>query len=64
MKVDHATKLEWPEVYTQTPGEHPFMCKGVVGEWRNHFTPQQNTKFNAIYAEKIKVSGLKFEHNS
>ena len=61
MKANPATNFEWPDVYTRTPGEQPFMRKGIVGDWKNHFTPEQNAEFDAIYAEKMKGSGLDFE---
>jgi len=38
-----------------------FFRKGVVGDWRGHFTPDQNVKFDAVYAEKMKGSGLDFD---
>jgi len=38
-----------------------FFRKGVVGDWRGHFTPEQNVKFDAVYAEKMKGSGLDFD---
>ena len=40
-----------------------FFRKGVVGDWRGHFTPEQNVKFDAVYAEKMKGSGLDFDLN-
>ena len=39
------------------------MRKGVVGDWRNHLTPEQNAEFDAIYAEEMKSSGLDFDFN-
>ena len=38
-----------------------FFRKGVIGDWRSHFTPQQNAEFDAVYAEKMKGSGLVFD---
>ena len=38
-----------------------FFRKGVVGDWRSHFTPQQNVEFDTVYAEKMKGSGLDFD---
>ena len=55
-KVDH----ERP-VPLYRPGEQQFLRKGIVGDWRNHFTPEQNAEFDAIYAEKMKGSGLDFD---
>ena len=45
------------------PGEQQFWRKGIVGDWRNHFTPEQNAEFDAIYAEMMKGSGLDFDLN-
>ncbi|XP_065518858.1 sulfotransferase 1A1-like [Lathamus discolor] len=30
-----------------------FMRKGVVGDWRDHFSPWQNTLFNRLYQEEM-----------
>ncbi|XP_040471080.1 sulfotransferase 2B1 isoform X2 [Falco naumanni] len=30
-----------------------FMRKGVVGDWRDHFSPQQNALFNRLYQEEM-----------
>ena len=43
------------------PDAQPFLRKGIVGDWRNHFTPEQNAEFDAIYAKKMKDSGLDFD---
>ena len=43
------------------PDAPHFFRKGVVGDWRNHFTPEQNAEFDAVYAEKMKGSGLDFD---
>ena len=43
------------------PGEQQFLRKGIVGDWKNHFTPEQNAEYDAIYAEKMKGSRLDFE---
>ena len=45
------------------PGEEQFLRKGIVGDWKNHFTSEQNAEFDAIYAEKMKDSGLDFDFN-
>lgn len=31
---------------------------GVVGDWKEHFTPELDKKFNAVYQSKMGDSGL------
>ena len=45
----------------RTPEFVPFLRKGMVGDWRNHFTPQQSEEFDALYSKRMKGSGLDFD---
>ena len=38
-----------------------FLRKGVVGDWKNYFTPELNQRFENEVLEKLKGSGLKFD---
>ncbi|XP_041478185.1 sulfotransferase 1C4-like isoform X2 [Lytechinus variegatus] len=40
--------------------EKTFMRKGMVGDWKNYFTEDQNRRFDQLYQEKLAGSGLEF----
>uniref|UniRef100_A0A670Z9C4 Sulfotransferase n=1 Tax=Pseudonaja textilis TaxID=8673 RepID=A0A670Z9C4_PSETE len=40
----------------------PFMRKGTVGNWKEHFTVAQSQQIDEIYAQKLGNTGLKFLH--
>ncbi|KAG8178475.1 hypothetical protein JTE90_024635 [Oedothorax gibbosus] len=35
-----------------------FMRKGIIGDWKNYFTDEQNIDFSKLYNEKMRDSGL------
>ena len=38
-----------------------FGRQGVVGDWKNYFTPELNEKFENEVLDKLKGSGLEFD---
>ena len=39
----------------------PYMRKGIVGDWQDHLSPEQNEYVDKLYAEKIVGTGLDVE---
>ena len=38
-----------------------FLRKGVVGDWKNYFTPELNERFDNEVLSKLKGTGLEFD---
>ena len=38
-----------------------LLRKGVVGGWKNYFTPELNERFEKEVSEKLKGTGLEFD---
>ncbi|XP_051928057.1 sulfotransferase 1C1-like [Hippocampus zosterae] len=47
------------EIYNQSISK--FMRKGVVGDWKNHFTPEQSAAFDEDYEKKMKQANIPFK---
>ena len=60
MKSNPAANHSWSAQH-RNPEEPAFLRKGVVGDWKNHFTAEQLAEFDAVYAERMKHTGLDFE---
>lgn len=39
----------------------PILRKGVVGDWKNYFTPELNERFDREVLAKLHGSGLEFD---
>nr|XP_006815306.1 PREDICTED: sulfotransferase family cytosolic 1B member 1-like [Saccoglossus kowalevskii] len=46
---------------TNENNEGNYMRKGVIGDWKKHFTVAENEAFEKIYNERMEGSGLKFD---
>ncbi|KAJ1083867.1 hypothetical protein NDU88_004022 [Pleurodeles waltl] len=48
-----------PEILDHNQGQ--FMRKGDVGDWKEHFTLEQNAHFDKVYKEKLQDLDLSFQ---
>lgn len=39
-----------------------FLRKGIIGDWKNHFTAEQNAKFEEKVGKVLKENGLEFDY--
>jgi len=58
MAANKQTNLNWVPQRQGVPGH---FRKGGVGDWRNHFTAEQNKMYDALYLKKMAGSGLRFD---
>ena len=58
MATNPQTDFSW---MPRKEGEESHFRKGVVGDWRNHFTAAQNEQFDAQFVEKMAGSDLRFD---
>ena len=49
-----------PAPQLRKEGSEPFIRKGIVGDWKNYFTEDQNQRFDEQYTEKMSGTGLEF----
>ena len=42
--------------------DHSLLRKGVVGDWKNYFTPELNERFEKEVLAKLKGTGLEFDY--
>ena len=36
----------------------PFLRKGIIGDWRNHFTDEQSSRLDDEYVKRMRGTGL------
>ena len=57
MKENPAVNYSWTKA---NEGSQPFIRKGVVGDWRNHFSEEQSARLDAEYTTRLAGTGLEF----
>ena len=60
MKRDSFADCKWVDK-ARRPEESSFLRKGMVGDWKNYFTPEQEARLDAVYEKRMKGTGLDFE---
>jgi len=55
------TKNETSYKLSEKKDSESLLRKGVVGDWKNYFTPEQNERFEKEVLEKLKGSGLELD---
>ena len=62
IKTDPTANHKWLEEKLLMSGsEGSYIRKGVVGDWKNHFTAEQSEQFQQMYKEKMVGCGLEFK---
>ena len=57
MKSNPQTNYSWESAFQAKP----FMRKGMVGDWKNHFTDEESAQFDTVYTDRMKGSSLLFD---
>ena len=58
-----ANPLADPDGYLQCDVKEnttPFLRKGIIGDWRNHFTDEQSSRLDDEYIKRMRGTGLEF----
>ena len=58
MTSNQNTNFDW---IPQKADKPRHFRKGDIGDWRNHFSPEQSQQMDALFLEKMKDSGLAFD---
>ena len=58
MKNNDSVNYSWGKAVAE--GSTDFIRKGVVGDWRNHFSEEQSTRMDREYTARMTGTGLDF----
>ena len=62
MKDDSRCNYSWLNCPGKAfPENGSFIRKGVVGNWKQQFSAQENKRFDDIFTDKMSDSGLTFQ---
>lgn len=60
MKSNSSANYSWQNKDRKS-GSKAFIRKGLIGDWMNHFSEEQSTRFDAEYYKQMAGSGLRFD---
>ena len=61
MKNNDSVNQSWKRAENKlTEGCEDFIRKGIVGDWRSHFTEDQSLRIDKMYVERMSRTGLVF----
>ena len=61
MKKNPAANMHWVDKFRDDKTDS-FIRKGIIGDWKNHFTKEQSAKMDEMIAKKVDSDcGLKFD---
>ena len=60
-KIAQATTFDSMRANTSLWKQQHFIRKGIVGDWKNHFTPAQSEALDALYIKTVGGTGLEME---
>ena len=49
------------QMYVRKPGSQPHIRKGIVGDWKNHFSDEQSLRMDTEYHRRLTGTGLEFQ---
>jgi len=58
MTSNENTNFDWVPQKADKP---KHFRKGDIGDWRNHFSPEQSRQMDTLFMEKMKDTGLQFD---
>ena len=62
MRDNPATNFSKNSLFARKDGCVPFIRKGVIGDWKNHFSSSQTQRMDEKYRIKMANSDLLFEY--
>ncbi len=61
MREDNTVNMSWVKAFCDKDGVPTFLRKGIIGDWKNHFSPEQSARMDALYDDKIKGTGFELD---